>query len=189
MRQADTPGNTDFSPRHPPRLTAALRRLVVLQTLMNGSHFMAMPLLAVYCAQSIGLSTGAVGAVLAVYFLAARVTPIVFAPLADRFGLWPAVLTGLALRGVGFLGLYGSSAEVAALAMSTVLGLGTSIYEAGAYGVIGSQERAVRERLIVVNAQGLNLGCVLGPLAGAGIAAVNVALPLFVSGLLSLLWR
>ena len=166
------------------RLTPPLWRLVALQGLMNASHFMAMPLLAVYCTSALSLSPTATGAVLAVYFLAARVTPIAVAPLVDRFGLWPAVVLGLTLRGAGFLGLALAPGETGALWLSAALGLGTSVYEAGAYGVIGAQPRLQRERLIVLNAQALNLGCVLGPLAGAGLAALNLMLPLVLSGVL-----
>lgn len=167
-------------------LPAALWRLVAVQTLMNGSHFMAMPLLAVFCSEVLKLPVAAVGSVLAVYFIAARVMPVVVAPLVDRFGLWPAVTTGLMLRGAGFLGLYLAAGQRDAVLMAAALGLGTAIYEAGAYGVIGAQAQAERERLIVTNAQGLNLGCVFGPLAGAGLAMIDIALPLLLSGLLFL---
>lgn len=167
-----------------PVLSFALWRLVGLQSLMNASHFMAMPLLAVYCSSVLGLSAAATGAVLAVYFLTSRLTPVFIAPLADRYGLWLAVIVGLALRGLGFLGLALAPAESGALVLSAALGLGTSIYEAGAYGVIGAQPLATRERLIVLNAQSLNLGCVLGPLAGAGLAAIDLTVPIVLSGVL-----
>lgn len=165
-------------------LTPALWRLIGLQGLMNASHFMAMPLLALHCATTLGMSPTDVGAVLALYFLAARVTPVVVAPLADRFGLWPAVVGGLVLRGLGFLGLAFAPSATGAMVFSAALGLGTSVYEAGAYGIIGAQPAARRDRLIVVNAQALNLGCVAGPLAGAGLAVLDLSLPLVLSGLL-----
>lgn len=84
-------------------LSLALWRLLGLQGVMNASHFMAMPLLAVYCTSALGLSAATTGAVLAVYFAGARMTPVVVAPLVDRFGRWPAVSWGLFLRGVVFL--------------------------------------------------------------------------------------
>jgi Na+/melibiose symporter-like transporter len=165
-------------------LSLALWRLLGLQGVMNASHFMAMPLLAVYCTSALGLSAATTGAVLAVYFAAARMTPVVVAPLVDRFGRWPAVSWGLFLRGVGFFGLLLAPGETAALLATLVLGLGTALTEAGAYGVIGAQPQATRERLIVFNAQALNVGCVLGPLTGAGLAAVDLMLPLLASGVL-----
>ncbi|MGI9371246.1 MAG: MFS transporter [Hyphomicrobiales bacterium] len=163
-------------------LPAALWRLVLLQAAMNGSHFMVMPLLAVYCSEHLSLSASSIGLVLAIYFIAARVTPMVFGPLADRYGLWPSVILGLWLRGAGFFGLYFADTEGLALSTAAILGLGTSIYEAGAYGVIGNQKEACRERLIIENARALNLGCILGPLLGAGLAVYDLALPLLVSG-------
>ena len=168
------------------KLSLALYRLVVVQGLMNGSHFMAMPLLAVYCVHVLSLNESQVGVVLAVYFLAARVTPVVTAPLADRYGLWPALVLGLIMRGLGFVVVFLFTDFWLVIAASIILGLGTSIYEAGAYGIIGAQPDRTRERLIVVNVQALNVGVVIGPLVGAMLAAINVSIPFIISGLLFL---
>lgn len=159
-----------------------LVRLVVMQSVMNASHFMAMPLLAIHAVDNLRLSRTDVGTMLFAYFVCARVLPLVLAPLADRYGRWLALTAGLVLRSIGFLGFALQPGAAGAIALTACLGVGTSLYEAGAYGVIGSQERSVRERLIVVNAQGLNVGVVLGPLVGVLVAQGGTLAPILLSG-------
>ncbi len=165
-------------------ISAPLWRLLSVQFIMNASHFMAMPVLAIYCSTVLNLSLASTGAVLSVYFIASRATPVFIAPVVDRYSRWNAVIIGLLMRGLGFLGIYYASGEMQPILFSIILGLGTSIYEAGAYGTIGSQREEVREKLIIYNVQFLSLACVAGPIAGAGLALIDFGLPLLCSAVL-----
>lgn len=168
-------------------MSSALWRLIVVQGLMNASHFMAMPIIGLYCLKELSYSEFDVSITLTTYFLFARVAPLVVAPVVDRFGKWEGVTLGLVLRGCGFLIFtVRPTAEVSWLAAS-VLGLGTSIYEAGAYGVIGAQPSQIRRSLIILNTQGLNIGVIVGPLAGAALSLLGLWWPIAVSGVLFIL--
>jgi DHA1 family multidrug resistance protein-like MFS transporter len=151
-------------------LPPPLKGIAVLQAAMNGAHFAAMPMLAVLVAQRVDGGPSAAGTALAIYFGLSRVGPIFLAPLMDRFGLWRGVSIGLCLRGIALAALPFVSHPTGAFAAAALLGLGQAMYEVSLYGVIGRQARARRDRLLVLNDQALNFGCVLGPLAGVALA-------------------
>lgn len=143
--------------------------LAALQACMNGAHFAAMPMLVVLLAAAPDGGAALAGTVLSVYFLLSRIGPLLVAPLAERFGLWKAVTAGLCLRGAAFL-MFPLMGPGGALIAGCLFGVGQALHEAGAYGVIGRQAARERTRLLVLNGQALNLGCVIGPVIGAGLA-------------------
>lgn len=163
-------------------LPPPLRRLAALQAAMNAAHFAAMPMLAVLILNLPGATAADAGTALAVYFALARGGPLLVGPLADRFGLWRALVAGLALRGAALVVLPFLPGGAGALIACALLGLGQASYESGAYGIMGAQPRASRDRLLVLNGQALNLGCVVGPLAGAGLALADPRLAFLGAG-------
>lgn len=151
-------------------LPGALRRVAALQALMNGAHFAAMPMLAVLITARPGGDAAEAGTALAVYFVLSRIGSVPLAPIAERAGLWHAVAAGLWLRGLGFVALPVVDGRTGTLLACALLGLGQATHEAGIYGVMGRQARPWRDRLLVLNGQALNAGCVVGPGVGAALA-------------------
>lgn len=157
-------------PKHADILSQPQNWIAALQAAMNGAHFAAMPMLAILITQRVEGGAAVAGTALAVYFALSRIGPIFLAGAVERFGLWRGVSLGLYLRGFAFIALPFATQRVEALAVAAILGLGQAIYEVSLYGVIGQQPRAQRDRLLVLNDQALNLGCVLGPVSGAALA-------------------
>lgn len=149
---------------------------------MNGAHFAAMPMLAILVTQRVEGGAAVAGTALAIYFALSRIGPVFLAPAVDRLGPWHGVSVGLCLRGLAFMVLPLAAQGVGALAAAALLGLGQAVYEVSLYGVIGRQARAQRDRLLVLNDQALNLGCVLGPLSGAALAWWSAEAAFFVAG-------
>lgn len=174
----------------PASLPAPLKRITILQAGMNAAHFAAMPMLAVLIAGIPGAGAETAGTALAMYFVLSRIGPLVLAPLAERVGLWNTVTVGLCLRGSAFLFLaflaWTTAAASGAIAAAALLGLGQATHEAGVYGVMGRQAAEWRDRLLVLNGQALNVGCVVGPVAGVGLALWSPAIA-FVGGGVALL--
>ncbi|WP_152912297.1 MFS transporter [Candidatus Rhodobacter oscarellae] len=174
----------------PAWLPAPLKRIAILQACMNAAHFAAMPMLAVLVAGIPGAGAKLAGTALVIYFVLSRTGPLVLAPLAERFGLWNTVTVGLCLRGASFLFLsflaWTTAAASGAIPAAALLGLGQAAHEAGIYGVMGRQAAQWRDRLLVLNGQALNVGCVVGPLAGMGLALWSPAVA-FAGGGIALL--
>lgn len=154
-------------------LPRALKGIAVLQAAMNAAHFAAMPMLALLIIQRIDNGVSVAGTALAIYFCASRIGPILLAPAVDRLEPWRGVFAGLTCRGLAFTALPFASQPAEALLTAALLGLGQGTYEVGLYGVIGRQDTHVRNRLLVLNDQALNLGCVLGPLSGVALTLIS----------------
>lgn len=161
-----------------------VRILLIGQFLMNTSNFTAFPLMAVYMATHLGFSATQIGTVLTIHLAAGRALPIITGPLADRFGFRTLLVTGLALRAVGFLG-FGVFTSPSMIALATLaIGLGTAFYESVVYGVFGRQPQRIVARVFVLNNLSLNLGVIIGPMLGASLLQFNPVYPFQVSGVL-----
>ena len=75
-----------------------------MQGLMNASHFMTVPLLALYMSANLHFGAAALASVMSANLLSAQALPLVAGAIADRFGSYMIITLGLFLRGVGFLG-------------------------------------------------------------------------------------
>jgi MFS family permease len=81
-----------------------IRRLLWMQGLMNASHFMTIPLLALYMSTNLHFSAAALASVMSANLLCAQALPLAAGAIADRFGSHRLITLGLLLRGLGFLG-------------------------------------------------------------------------------------
>jgi MFS family permease len=151
---------------------------------MNASNFTAFPLMAVYMADHLGFSASQIGTVLTIHLAAGRALPIITGPLADRFGFRPLIVTGLALRALGFAG-FSIFASPLLIAISTLtIGVGTAFYESAVYGIFGRQPRKTVARVFVLNNLALNLGVILGPMLGGALLLFDPVYPFQVSAIL-----
>lgn len=148
-----------------------IRALLRMQGLMNASHFMAVPLLALHMSVKLHFSSAALATVMAANLLSAQILPLMAGAIADRFGTGWMIIIGLWLRGLGFLGFALTDDAAAWVCFALIAGSGVACYEAGLYGIFGRQPKATLPALFASNNQMLNTGTAIGPLIG-GLAGL-----------------
>ncbi|MDC6379889.1 MFS transporter [Pseudomonas graminis] len=165
---------------HPDRMPwpTDIRRLLWMQGLMNASHFMTIPLIALYMSANLHFSAAALASVMSANLLCAQALPLAAGAIADRFGSHRLITLGLLLRGLGFLGFSYLDGPVAWVGCAAIAGTGVACYEGGVYGLFGRQPKAYHSALFASNNQMLNAGAAVGPIIGglAGLADIRVAL-------------
>lgn len=157
-----------------PTFARGIGALLRMQGLMNASHFMSVPLLALHMSMTLHFSSVALATVMSVNLLSAQALPLIAGAVADRFGSRRMMALGLWLRGLGFLG-FGITTDVTAwVCFAFAAGSGVACYEAGLYGILGRQPKASLPALFAANNQMLNMGTAVGPIIG-GVAALSDA--------------
>ncbi|MBD8122898.1 MFS transporter [Pseudomonas lutea] len=154
-----------------------IRRLLWMQGLMNASHFMTIPLLALYMSTNLHFSAAALASVMSANLLCAQALPLAAGAIADRFGSHRLITLGLLLRGLGFLGFSSLDGAAAWVGCAAIAGAGVACYEGGVYGLLGRQPKECHSTLFAYNNQLLNAGAAVGPIIGglAGLADIRVA--------------
>lgn len=154
-----------------------IRRLLWMQGLMNASHFMTIPLLALYMSANLHFGAAALASVMSANLLSAQVLPLAAGAITDRFGSHRVITLGLLLRGLGFLGFSYFEGVSAWIVFAVIAGTGVACYEGGVYGLFGRQPKESHSALFASNNQMLNVGAVVGPTVGglAGLADIRVA--------------
>lgn len=153
---------------------------------MNASHFMAVPLLAVYLVDKMGLSALLLGSVMAANLLSAQTMPLITGPLADRFNAKRFLVGGLAMRGIGLMAFACVDDWRALIVAATVMGSGVALYDSGVYAIFGRQHQETRTQIFLVNNQMLNAGVIVGPLIAAIVAPIDIRLSFISSAALFL---
>jgi len=158
----------------------AIQRLLWMQGAMNASHFMTIPLLALYMSAHLHFGAVALASVMSANLLCAQVLPLVAGAIADRMGSQRLITLGLWLRGAGFLGLCAFDSVAAWVASAMLAGTGVACYEGGIYALFGRQPRASLAQVFAANNQMLNLGAAVGPIIGglAGLIDPRIAFAL-----------
>lgn len=154
-----------------------IRRLLWMQGLMNASHFMTVPLLALYMSANLQFGAAALASVMSANLLSAQALPLAAGAIADRFGSHMIITLGLLLRGVGFLGFSFCDGVTAWICFAMIAGTGVACYEGGVYGVFGRQPKSCLSALFATNNQMLNTGAALGAIIGglAGLVDIRAA--------------
>jgi hypothetical protein len=154
-----------------------LRRLLWMQGLMNASHFMTIPLLALYLTAHLRFGAVALASVMSANLLCAQVLPLVAGAIADRMGSQRLITLGLWLRGAGFFGFCAFDSVPAWVASAMLAGTGVACYEGGIYALFGRQPKASLARVFAANNQMLNMGAAIGPIIGglAGLIDPRIA--------------
>lgn len=173
---ADEPAPRDAGP--------TLARVPVLlgtQMLFNIGFFAVVPFLALVLTGDFELTAAAVGLILGVRTFAQQGMFLVGGVLADRFGARRTILTGCAVRVLGFatlaLSLLTPAPQLAAFVAGTVLtGLGGALFSPGLNVLVadaearrppaGPRSRASLFAWLSVSGE---LGAVIGPLVGAAL--------------------
>lgn len=160
-----------------PTFSRDIRALLRMQGVMNASHFMTVPLLALHMSMTLHFSSVALATVMSANLLSAQTLPLISGAVADRFGSRRMMASGLWLRGLGFLGFSVTNDVTAWVCFAFAAGSGVACYEAGLYGILGRQPKASLSALFAANNQMLNMGTAVGPIIGglAGLADARLA--------------
>ena len=144
---------------------------------MNASHFMTIPLLALYMSAHLQFGAVALASVMSANLLCAQVLPVAAGAIADRMGSHRLITVGLWLRGVGFLGFCAFDDVAAWVGAAMLAGTGVACYEGGLYALFGRQPKASLARVFAANNQMLNIGAAVGPIIGglAGLIDPRIA--------------
>jgi MFS family permease len=157
------------------RFTPRIRSMLWGQFFMNGSHFMAVPLLAIYLAKDLQLTPAELGTVMAANLVFAQALPLIAGPFADRYGAKLGMVLGLLLRGSGLAGIAFSETFYLLVVSASLSGAGVAIYEAALFGVFGQEPASQRTQVFAANNQMLNLGVIVGPLVGTLASQFSIA--------------
>lgn len=150
--------------------------LLVNSALMSAGFFMLIPLVSVYGTQALGLSAAAVGSILATRVFLQQGLTIVWGGVADGVGYKPILVTGIAVRTVGFAmfafvhdywGLMGA-ALVAALGGAMF----ESTHKAALAALVPPRERPVAFSL---SSTAGRIGTMLGPPIGVALLPIGFA--------------
>lgn len=154
-------------------LPGTVQLLLVNQLGVTFGFYLLVPYLAVYLSQDLALSTAAVGAVIGIRSLFQQGLMVLGGMCADRFGCRPVIITGCAMRAVGF-GMFAVVDGLSGLLFAAVLsGLGGAIFGTAARAYLamaaGEQRLAAFALFNVVS----TTGTLTGPLVGSALILVD----------------
>ncbi|HEK9100007.1 MFS transporter [Bacillus pfraonensis] len=165
---------------------------ISIRVILSSSFFMAFGYFAVYAFLAIYLSSFLhfsavqVGTILTIMTITSRVIPLFSGIIADKFGYMIMMISGLLLRGIGFICL-GIFSEFHTISISaSFIGFGTAFYEPAARAIFGSQPAHIRKDLFTYLNLAFNSGAIIGPIAGSLLLMWNPLYPFILTGLLML---
>lgn len=149
---------------------------------MTLGHFAVMAFLAIYLSNFLHFSAMQVGTILTALTITSRIFPLLTGILADRIGYITMMITGMTLRGIGFLSLGIFSGFHPIMLATIFIGFGTAFYEPSARAVFGSQPAHIRKDTFTYLNLFLNGGAIIGPIAGSILLQWNPMYPFIFTG-------
>ncbi|MGZ4110900.1 MAG: MDR family MFS transporter [Tumebacillaceae bacterium] len=165
----------------------SIKLLLCATFLMNMGGFMVVPFLAVYLSQTLHMPAWEVGTLLTTNLICSRGLPLITGMMGDRVSHSVTMISGVLIRGIGYLGYAFSHDFVTFMISSALAGIGGALYSPSVSAVFAKQPEASRKRVFTYYNQALNAGTILGPLAGGALVVYNYALPFLSGGVLFLL--
>ncbi|WP_328903969.1 MFS transporter [Streptomyces sp. NBC_00441] len=166
----------------------AVRLLLVNQLGVNTGFYLLIPYLAVHLSRDLGMSAAAVGTVLGVRNLSQQGLFILGGSAVDRLGARGVIITGCALRTVGF-GLFALGDGTAVLLAASVLsGLAGALFNPAARAYLAQEAGERKAEAFALFNVFATTGALVGPLLGSALLLVDFrAAALTAAGLFALL--
>ncbi|MDZ5607973.1 MFS transporter [Bacillus pseudomycoides] len=163
-----------------------IRVILFSSFFMSFGYFAVYAFLAIYLSSFLHFSTMQVGTILTIMIITSRIIPLFSGIIADKFGYTIMMISGLSLRGIGFICL-GLFSEFHTISISaSLVGVGTAFYEPAARAVFGSQPANLRKNLFTYLNLAFNSGAIIGPIAGSLLLIWNPLYPFILTGFLML---
>ncbi|WP_405940136.1 MFS transporter [Streptomyces sp. NBC_00726] len=166
----------------------AVRLLLVNQLGVNTGFYLLIPYLAVHLSRDLGMSAAAVGTVLGVRNLSQQGLFILGGSAADRLGARGVIITGCALRTVGF-GLFALGDGTAVLLAASVLsGLAGALFNPAVRAYLAQEAGERKAEAFALFNVFATTGALVGPLLGSALLLVDFrAAALTAAGLFAVL--
>ncbi|WP_338932566.1 MFS transporter [Streptomyces netropsis] len=166
----------------------AIRLLLVNQLGVNTGFYLLIPYLATHLGQDLGMSAAVVGIVLGVRNLSQQGLFIVGGSAADRLGARGVIITGCALRTVGFaLFALGDGLPVL-LAASVLSGLAGALFNPAVRAYLAQEAGERKAEAFALFNVFATTGALVGPLLGSALLLVDFrASALTAAGIFALL--
>ncbi|AIK36200.1 MULTISPECIES: MDR family MFS transporter [Bacillus] len=165
-----------------------IRFILISSFFMAFGYFAVYAFLAIYLSNFLHFSAMQVGTILTIMTITSRVIPLFSGIIADKVGYMIMMISGLLLRGIGFICL-GIFSEFHTISISaSLIGFGTAFYEPAARAVFGSQPARIRKDLFTYLNLAFNSGAIIGPIAGSLLLIWNPLYPFILTGSLMLLF-
>jgi hypothetical protein len=150
-----------------------IRLLVVNQLGVNLGFYLLLPYLAGYLADDVGLSAAVIGIVLGVRNLSQQGLFLLGGSAADRLGARGVIITGCALRAVGF-GLFALSPALPSLLAASILsGLAGALFNPAVRSYLAQAAAGRRAEAFALFNVFASAGALLGPLLGSALLLVD----------------
>ncbi|KRV51265.1 hypothetical protein AQ490_00385 [Wenjunlia vitaminophila] len=166
--------------------TLRVRRGYLLVSGIDYFADMLLTVTSVLLLQSLGMSSGAVFALIAAVWIVEGVSEIPTGVLADLLGRRTSVAISFALRSIGYGALFFSGSVQVAVAGVLLSAFGgtfaSGALEAWAVDETGTRDPRGLDRLFAQGKIAENSGLVLGTLTGATLGMLDLALPQVVAG-------
>lgn len=165
-----------------------IRVILISSFFMAFGYFAVYAFLAIYLSSFLHFSAMQVGTILTIMTITSRVVPLFSGIIADKVGYMIMMISGLLLRGIGFICL-GIFSEFHTISISaSLIGFGSAFYEPAARAVFGSQPAHFRKDLFTYLNLAFNSGAIIGPIAGSLLLLWSPLYPFILSGSLMLLF-
>nr|WP_245961871.1 MFS transporter [Quadrisphaera granulorum] len=160
------------------RASPLVRLLVLSQLAFNTGFYLVLPFLAVHLASDLALAAGTVALVLGLRTASQQGLFVVGGILADRFGPRPLVLTGCAVRVVGFVLLGTTTSAAGVIAGALLTGVAAAMFSPAVESELARVTGAPGAGLDRREAFGLfsvagQVGALAGPVLGSALLLVG----------------
>ena len=157
-------------------LPPVVKLLLLSMVLFNIGFYLVVPFLAVHLSEDLGFAAWVVGLVLGLRMFSQQGMFFIGGSLADRFGKRPIILSGIAVRVVGFL-MLGLAESMAAVIVGILLvGFAAALFAPAVESANAEYGRELEESgvmrrtdLFAVEQMCSRLGTVIGPALGAAL--------------------
>ncbi|WP_330241974.1 MFS transporter [Streptomyces sp. NBC_00525] len=151
----------------------AVRLLLVNQFGVNTGFYLLIPYLAVHLSRDLGMSAAAVGTVLGVRNLSQQGLFVIGGSAADRLGARGVIITGCALRTVGF-GLFAlGDGTTVLLAASVLSGLAGALFNPAVRAYLAQEAGERKAEAFALFNVFATTGALVGPLIGSALLLVD----------------
>lgn len=177
-------------------LPRAVQLLLVTQMLFNVGFYLVVPFLATYMSEQLAATGAMIGLVLGLRTFSQQGLFFLGGGLADRFGVKPVLLTGIAIRVLGFI-VAGYAASTFTLMIGVVLiGFAAALFSPAAEMALAVSGRDVekqglmaRSEVFAFDAFFSRIGALIGPLLGAALISAGFPITCFIAaGIFSFLF-